>query len=188
MCQLRCSTKGQASRQLRSSKRMLVAQKVQKTVDDPTGAVQCQRSWTPLCLRLRLRKSRLLAWRRILPSFKQTSSEVAELNVDLGAQSAQQQKMDATIFEEQKILATYQGGSETSHCRRPCGDATTSAWTSRWSSTLTRSSMSQLWSDAKHCPSRPVQKTLEVPPLQRRWSSRRRRQSRCPAAGHRQGG
>ena len=41
------------------------------------------------------RRSRLLTWRRILPSLKQMSSEVAELNMDLGVQSGQQQKMDA---------------------------------------------------------------------------------------------
>ena len=34
------------------------------------------------------------------------SSEVAELNTDLGAQSPQQQKMDALRFDEQKIFAT----------------------------------------------------------------------------------
>ena len=45
--------------------------------------VQCQRSWMPLCHRSR---------RGILPSLKQMSSEVAELNTDLGAQSAQQQR------------------------------------------------------------------------------------------------
>ena len=32
-----------------------------------------------------------------------------------------------------------------------------------------------------------VQKTSEVPQIQRRWSSRRRKQSRCPAAVHRRG-
>ena len=47
-----------------------------------------------------------MTWRRILPSLKQTSSEVAELNKNLGAQSAQQQKMDAMRFDEQKIFAT----------------------------------------------------------------------------------
>ena len=34
------------------------------------------------------------------------SSEVAELNMDLGGQSAQQQKMDVMRFDEQKIFAT----------------------------------------------------------------------------------
>ena len=72
--------------------------------DDPTGAVQCQRSWIPLCPRLR--RSRLLRWRRILPSLKQMSSEVAELYMDLGAQCAQQQKMDAMRPDGQKIFAT----------------------------------------------------------------------------------
>ena len=33
-------------------------------------------------------------------------------------------------------------------------------------------------------PIQTVQKTLEVPQIQRRWSSRRRRQSKCPAAVH----
>ena len=33
-----------------------------------------------------------------------------------------------------------------------------------------------------------VQKTSEVPQIQRRWSSRRRKQSRCSTAAHRQGG
>ena len=47
-----------------------------------------------------------MTWRRLLPSLKQMSSEVAELNMDLGAQSAQQQKMDAMRFDEQKICAT----------------------------------------------------------------------------------
>ena len=47
-----------------------------------------------------------MTWQRILPSLKQTSSEVAELNTDLGAQSAQQQKMDAMRFDGQKIFAT----------------------------------------------------------------------------------
>ena len=65
-----------------------------------------------------------MTWRRILPSLKQMSSEAAELNMDLGALSAQQQKVDAMRFCHE------QGGSQTSYCRRPCGDATTGAWDS----------------------------------------------------------
>ena len=57
----------------------------------------------PLCHKLR--RSRLLTWRRFLPSLKQMSSEIAELNTKLGAQSAQQQKMDAMRFDDQKIFA-----------------------------------------------------------------------------------
>ena len=54
----------------------------------------------------RLRRSRLLTWRRILPSLKKVSNEVAELNTDLGAQSAHMQKMDAMRSDEQKTSAT----------------------------------------------------------------------------------
>ena len=54
----------------------------------------------------RSRKSRLLTRHRILPSLKHKPSEVAELNTNLGAQSAQLQKMDAMRFDEQKIFAT----------------------------------------------------------------------------------
>ena len=97
MCSLRCSTKCQPSSCSESP----------EDRDDPTSAaraVQCQRSWISLCHRLR--KSRLLTWQRILPSLKQMSIEVAELNTDLGAQSAQQQKLDAIRCDEQKIFAT----------------------------------------------------------------------------------
>ena len=47
-----------------------------------------------------------MTWRRILPSLKQMSSEVAELYMDLGAQCAQQHKKDAMRPDGQKIFAT----------------------------------------------------------------------------------
>ena len=57
--------------------------------------VQCQRSWMPMCHRSR---------RSILPSLNQMSSEVAELDTDLGAQSAQLQRWTRCALMSRRSL------------------------------------------------------------------------------------
>ena len=56
---------------------------------------------------------------RIVPCLKQMSGDVAELNVDFGAQSAQQLEMDATRFDERKISATTKYDLEQSTAEVP---------------------------------------------------------------------
>ena len=99
MCQLRCSTKHQPSRQLRSSD-----SESREDRDDPTGSGSVSEIANNPAPHVVEEQTVDVATHSF--SLKQMCDEVAEQSEDLGAQSAQQLKMDAMPFDERKPFAT----------------------------------------------------------------------------------